>query len=81
MEAIQSITKENAYVMGLDGQVGTIEEGRMADIILLDADPIADISVLKAGAHVTMVIKDGLVVDGDSLSPNNEPLGFNQLGF
>jgi imidazolonepropionase-like amidohydrolase len=81
MEAIQSITKENAFVVGLENQVGTIEEGRMADIILLDADPIADISVLKAGAHVTMVIKDGLVVDRDSLSPNNEPLGFNQLGF
>ena len=45
MEAIQSCTKENAFVMGLDGKVGTIEEGMMADIILLDADPIADISV------------------------------------
>jgi imidazolonepropionase-like amidohydrolase len=81
MEAIQSITKENAYVMGLDSQVGTIEEGRLADIILLDADPIADISVLKAGKHVTMVMKDGAVLDLDSLSPNNEPLGFNQVGF
>ena len=68
-------------MVGLENQVGTIEEGRMADIILLDADPIADLSVLKAGAHVTMVIKDGLVVDRDSLSPNNEPLGFNQVGF
>ena len=67
--------------MGLENQVGTIEEGRLADIILLDADPIADISVLKAGRHVTMVIKDGVVVDRDNLSPNNEPLAFNQVGF
>ena len=81
MEAIQSITKENAFVMGLENQVGTIEEGRYADIILLDADPIADISVLQAGKHLTMVMKDGVVLDLDSLNPDNEPLAFNQVGF
>ena len=81
MEAIQSITRENAYVMGLDGQVGAIEEGRLADIILLDADPIADIRVLQAGRHVTMVIKDGMVVDRDNLLPADEPLAFNRVAF
>ena len=81
MEAIQACTRDNAYVAGLENQVGTIEKGRLADIILLDADPIADIRVLQAGRHVAMVIKDGKVVDleasySDETLPVFQPVGF-----
>ena len=63
MEAIQACTRDNAYVVGLENQVGTIEAGRLADIILLDADPLEDIRVLQAGRHLAMVIKNGEAVD------------------
>ncbi len=63
MEALQACTRDNAYVVGLENQVGTIEAGRLADVILLDADPLEDIRVLQAGRHVTMVIKNGEAVD------------------
>ena len=72
MEAIQACTRENAYVMGLEGQLGTIEEGKLADIIMLDADPLADVTVLQGGRHLTNVMKDGKLVD---LS-NSEDAGF-----
>ncbi|HML18904.1 MAG TPA: amidohydrolase family protein, partial [Bryobacteraceae bacterium] len=63
LEAISAATRDNAYALGLEGQVGELEAGRLADILVLDRDPIADITVLQGGKHLTHVIKDGRVVD------------------
>jgi imidazolonepropionase-like amidohydrolase len=52
-------TSENALAMGLEGQLGTIESGVIADIIILDADPSDNIAVLGDPAHVCAVIKEG----------------------
>ncbi len=59
MEAIVANTRENAYAMGLEGELGTIEAGKLADLLILDADPLADIRVLQRGKHLDTVIKDG----------------------
>ena len=59
MEAIVANTRENAYAVGLEGELGTIETGKLADLLILDADPLADIRVLKRGKHLTHIIKDG----------------------
>ena len=63
MEAIVANTRENAFVVGLEGELGTIEAGKLADILILDKDPLADISVLKNGSHLSAVIKDGKKVN------------------
>ena len=63
MEAIVACTRDNAYAVGLEGQVGEIAPGKLADVIILDEDPVADITVLKGGRHLTHVIKDGKEVD------------------
>lgn len=63
MEALVANTRLNARVVGLDGKVGAIAEGYLADIVLWDADPVADIEVIGDPAHVVTVIKDGDVVD------------------
>ena len=53
-------TRENALAMGLQGKLGTIEPGMIADIVILDFDPSEDTSaVLGDPAHVCAVIKDG----------------------
>jgi imidazolonepropionase-like amidohydrolase len=65
MEAIVAATKDNAMAVGLTGQVGEIAPGKLADVIVLDADPIADITVLQGGKHLSWVIKDGRIVDLD----------------
>jgi imidazolonepropionase-like amidohydrolase len=75
MEAIVAATKHNALAVGLEGQVGEIVPGRFADLIMLDKDPIADITVLQGGKHLTRVIKDGKNVD---LDPRDDLLQFQQ---
>jgi imidazolonepropionase-like amidohydrolase len=75
MEAIVAATRDNALAVGLDAQVGEIAPGRLADVIVLDKDPVADITVLQGGKHLTRVIKDGRLVD---LDPRDEMLQFQQ---
>jgi len=78
MEAIVAFTRNNAYAMGLEDELGTVEEGRLADIILLDEDPVADISVLKNGAHLVAIFKDGKRVNLDAPSPAEGMLRFGE---
>src|SRR5260370_33789149 len=75
MEAIVAATRDNAYAVGLEGQVGELAPGKLADIIVLNKDPIADITVLQGGKHLTWVIKDGKIVD---LDRPDEALMFQQ---
>jgi imidazolonepropionase-like amidohydrolase len=63
LEAIVLQTRENALAMGLEGRLGTIEPGMIADIVILDADPSRDVVVLGDPAHVRAVIKDGNPID------------------
>ena len=55
-EAIRSATQIGAVALGLGDRLGTVEVGKCADLILVDRDPLADISALSA---VTWVMKDG----------------------
>jgi imidazolonepropionase-like amidohydrolase len=76
MEAIVAATRDNAFAVGLSNDVGVLEAGRLADIIIVNRDPLADIRVLQAGRHLTHVIKDGQVVNlGDQV------LDESQLAF
>jgi imidazolonepropionase-like amidohydrolase len=72
MEAIIACTRDNAFAVGLEDQVGVIEAGKLADIIILDQDPLADIRVLQGGRHLTNVIKDGKLVDLAGQSPEEK---------
>ncbi len=58
LEAISASTKVGAEVLGLAGELGTIEPGKKADIIVVDGNPLFDINVL---GYVTDVVKDGIV--------------------
>jgi len=75
MEAIVAATRDNAYAVGLEGQVGEIASGKLADLIVLNKDPLADITVLQGGKHLSRVIKDGKIVD---LDRPDETLTFQQ---
>ena len=65
MQAIVACTRDNAFAVGLEDEVGVLQAGKLADLLLLTADPLADIRVLQGGRHLAMVIKDGQVVDLD----------------
>jgi imidazolonepropionase-like amidohydrolase len=62
LEAISACTRDNAFAVGLEDEVGVLQAGKLADLILLTADPLADIRVLQGGRHLAMVIKDGRIV-------------------
>jgi imidazolonepropionase-like amidohydrolase len=58
MQAIQSATINAADLIGKPSQFGSLRAGKIADIIAVDGDPIADIRQLE---HVTFVMKEGVV--------------------
>jgi imidazolonepropionase-like amidohydrolase len=58
IEAIQAATIVPARVMGLDKEVGTIEAGKRADLIILDGNPLEDIHNTR---KVEYVITDGIM--------------------
>jgi imidazolonepropionase-like amidohydrolase len=54
MEALASATQKPAEWLGLADSVGTIESGKVADLVLLDADPLADITNTRRIAAVML---------------------------
>jgi imidazolonepropionase-like amidohydrolase len=66
LDAIVSATKTNAALFRLDDRIGTIEEGKDADLIVVDGDPLADIGVLVDARNILIVVKGGQVVKGDA---------------
>ena len=61
MEAIVAGTRNAAECCLLGDQLGTLEPGKLADFLLVDGDPLADITVLQAPERIT-VYKEGLCV-------------------
>lgn len=62
MAAIVSATNTAAQVIGIDDQVGTIEVGKIADIILIDGDPLKNMEILQAEDKIKMVMKEGKII-------------------
>ena len=61
MAAIQSATIEAAKLLRAEEEIGSIAAGKLADIIAVDGDPLADISVMT---NVSFVMKDGKSLQG-----------------
>ena len=57
--ALTAATMNNARVLKMEGSLGSVEAGRIADLVLLNADPLADIRNTR---KIAMVIKSGQVV-------------------
>ena len=62
MTAITSATKVNAQVIRRDADLGTLEVGKLADIIAVDGDPIVDPDLFDDASRVKLVIQGGRVV-------------------
>jgi imidazolonepropionase-like amidohydrolase len=52
MEALQAATLVSAKAMRLDAETGTVETGKRADLVVLDADPLANISNIRKSRWV-----------------------------
>jgi len=64
MQVIQLATLGSARVMGMEREVGSIEAGKRADMILLDGNPLTDFGAMR---RVTRVISNGRVYDPGQL--------------
>ncbi len=64
LEAITSATKFGAEACGIDANVGTIEQGKMADLLVVKKDPSADIDTLLDKDNIKYVIKEGKLAAG-----------------
>jgi imidazolonepropionase-like amidohydrolase len=62
MGAIVSATRTNAELFRLQDHIGTLAEGKDADLILVNGDPLADIAVLVDARKIPFVVKSGVVV-------------------
>lgn len=65
LEAIQAGTSHGALMLGLEGEIGVVAEGMIADLIIVDGDPVADITVLQKRECIETVISGGQVVEFD----------------
>jgi imidazolonepropionase-like amidohydrolase len=65
-EALICATRYGGQAMMDDGSLGTLEQGKLADLILVNGDVLANVSILTDPARIMMVMKDGAV---HSLSP------------
>jgi len=61
MHALQTTTKNAAEALKLDHKLGTIEAGKIADLVAVDGDPLKDVRVLQKRANIALVIKDGRI--------------------
>jgi imidazolonepropionase-like amidohydrolase len=62
IDCIRAGTQVAASALGLGRQIGTVEVGKEADLVVLDANPLEDLTTLGQPAHVRAVIRSGQVV-------------------
>ena len=64
MQSIVASTSNAALALGLQDEIGTIENGKCADLLVIDGDPLADISVLTHKERIRLVMQNGCIVVG-----------------
>jgi imidazolonepropionase-like amidohydrolase len=74
IEVLVSATRYGGELMMMPDELGQIREGYLADIILVDGNPLADLTILQDPKKITLVMKDGDIfkTTHDSLPPRGE---------
>ena len=61
MQALQAATGWAAGCCGLEKDTGTLEKGKAADLVVVDGDPLRDITILQDKSRIKLVMKEGKV--------------------
>jgi imidazolonepropionase-like amidohydrolase len=72
VEAFAAATAGGAFALGLDEQVGTVTAGKLADLLVVDGDPLADPSLLTQRDRIWLVFRLGEPVAGAALERDIE---------
>jgi imidazolonepropionase-like amidohydrolase len=59
MQALQAATGWAAECLGLEHEIGTVQPGKLADLVVVDGDPLRDITVLQDVQRIKLVFKEG----------------------
>lgn len=69
MQALVAATATPARLLGLENDLGTLQAGRIADVVAVVGDPLADIALVACPESVRVVVKDGMVVRRPDVVP------------
>jgi len=69
LEALRSATATAARALGLEHHIGTIEPGKLADLVVLDGDPVSEPELLLDPRRISLVLQLGAPVAGPMWSP------------
>ncbi len=58
-ETLRCATENGGYLMGMGDELGLVREGYLADLLLVEGDPTADIKILQDTARLSMIMRDG----------------------
>ena len=61
METLVAATRLGGELMGMPGELGVVKAGALADLLLVDGDPLADIAVLQDRNALRLIMKDGVL--------------------
>ena len=64
LEVLEIASKDGAYMAGLETQIGSLEAGKFADLVVLNNNPLDDI---RNVADIAYVMKGGILYDDDTL--------------
>ena len=59
METLIAATRLGGEIMGMPGELGVVKAGALADLLLVDGDPLGDIAILQDRSALRMIMKDG----------------------
>jgi imidazolonepropionase-like amidohydrolase len=62
MQAIVASTSEAAKLLHLDKEIGTLEEGKLADLLLVDSDLLDNITAIEDKGKLALIMKAGQIV-------------------
>ena len=69
LEVLMCATKTGAEIMGRADELGTLESGKLADILVVDGDVLNDISILERRDQFIAVLQGGIVKAGQLAKP------------
>ena len=64
MEGVCAATHGSAAALGLSSELGTVTAGAVADLLVVDGDPLADVRLLRDPERISMVVQGGKIVAG-----------------
>jgi imidazolonepropionase-like amidohydrolase len=79
LDTIKCATRTGAEILGREKEIGTLETGKLADVLIVDGDPVADISILENRRRFLAVMQGGIIkagqLAGKVMDADGVPLG------